>query len=61
MPHIGIVGAGVSGLRCAEILIQKGFKVTILEGRDRLGGRMCQHRLPTGHLIDLGPNWIRKK
>lgn len=28
------------GLRCAEVLIKKGVKVTILEGRDRVGGRV---------------------
>jgi UDP-galactopyranose mutase len=40
-PHIGIVGAGISGLRCADILIQNGARVTILEARDRIGGRVC--------------------
>lgn len=39
-PHVGIVGAGLAGLRCAEILISEGVKVTILEARDRLGGRV---------------------
>lgn len=28
------------GLRCADVLIKKGVKVTILEGRDRVGGRV---------------------
>jgi predicted NAD/FAD-binding protein len=41
-PHIGIVGAGVSGLRSAEILLEHEFKVTILEARDRIGGRVIQ-------------------
>ena len=40
-PHVCIVGAGMAGLRCAEVLIEKGIKVTILEGRDRIGGRVC--------------------
>ena len=35
-----IVGAGISGLRCAEVLTQQGLKVTILEGRNRIGGRV---------------------
>jgi phytoene dehydrogenase-like protein len=41
-PHIGIIGAGVAGLRCADILTQHGAKVTILEGRDRIGGRVFE-------------------
>jgi NADPH-dependent glutamate synthase beta subunit-like oxidoreductase len=39
-PHVGIVGAGVAGLRCADILLQHGVKVTILEARNRVGGRV---------------------
>lgn len=57
IPHIGIIGAGVAGLRCADTLLQHGVKVTILEGRDRVGGRLCQSS-QLGHLVDLGPNWI---
>ncbi|OTA62286.1 FAD/NAD(P)-binding domain-containing protein [Hypoxylon sp. EC38] len=57
MPHVGIVGAGVSGLRCAEILLSHGFKVTILEARDRIGGRICQSD-ELGYTVDIGPNWI---
>lgn len=41
IPHICVVGAGVAGLRCADVLLQHGAKVTILEGRDRVGGRVC--------------------
>lgn len=35
-----IVGAGVSGLRCAEVLLENDFDVTIYEARDRIGGRV---------------------
>jgi alanine dehydrogenase len=41
IPHVCVVGAGVAGLRCADVLLQHGVKVTILEGRDRVGGRVC--------------------
>jgi len=40
IPHVGIIGAGVAGLRCADVLLEHGIKVTILEGRDRIGGRV---------------------
>jgi hypothetical protein len=45
-------------LRCADLLLQYGFRVTILEGRDRVGGRLHQEKLPNGRLIDVGANWI---
>ena len=49
---IAIVGAGFAALRCADVLLQRGCKVTIFEARDRLGGRVAQsHHL--GHLVDL--------
>ncbi|KAI1802017.1 FAD/NAD(P)-binding domain-containing protein [Daldinia bambusicola] len=57
IPHIGIVGAGASGLRCADILFSYGFKVTILEARDRIGGRICQSD-ELGYTVDMGPNWV---
>ena len=39
--HVGVVGAGFAGLRCADVLLQHGHKVTIFEARNRLGGRVC--------------------
>ena len=50
-----IVGAGVSGLICAERLIQRspGLAVAVLEARDRIGGRL--HSTDTG--VDLGGSW----
>ncbi|KAK4138894.1 FAD/NAD(P)-binding domain-containing protein [Trichocladium antarcticum] len=57
-PHVGVVGAGFAGLRCADVLLASGFRVTILEARNRLGGRIYQERLPNGHLFDVGANWI---
>ncbi|KAK4147969.1 uncharacterized protein C8A04DRAFT_33531 [Dichotomopilus funicola] len=57
-PHVGIIGAGFSGLRCADVMLRSGFRVTILEARNRLGGRIYQERLQNGHLVDIGANWI---
>lgn len=30
----------------------------MIEGRSRLGGRVHQVTLPSGHTVDAGPNWI---
>ena len=39
-PHVCIVGAGVSGLRCAAVLLDHHYEVTIIEARNRIGGRV---------------------
>ena len=39
-PHVCIVGAGMAGIRCAQVMMEKGAKVTVFEGRDRIGGRV---------------------
>ena len=43
--HIVIIGAGAAGLMAARELARTGKKVTILEARDRCGGRI--HPLPS--------------
>lgn len=39
-PHVAIIGAGFSGLSCADVLMKNGANVTIFEAKDRLGGRV---------------------
>ena len=48
----------MAGLSAAIQLQQRGADVIIIEGRDRVGGRICKaeefHDVP----IDLGASWI---
>jgi polyamine oxidase len=55
--NILVVGAGVAGLAAARELKFKGFKVTVLEGRNRIGGRIFTDE-SIGLPVDLGASWI---
>ena len=52
-----VLGAGVAGLRAAQVMREAGWRVSVSEGRDRIGGRvLTDHRL--GFPIDLGASWV---
>jgi len=55
-----VLGAGIAGLTAAQELSAAGFSVVVLEGRERIGGRL--HTVPmddgSGANIDLGAAWI---
>jgi phytoene dehydrogenase-like protein len=52
-----VVGAGISGLTAARLLAKAGRSVTVLEARDRVGGRVHTDR-SDGRITDLGASWI---
>ncbi len=55
--EITIVGAGLAGLTAAWLLRQQGIAATVLEARDRVGGRTRSVAL--GEVAgDLGAAWI---
>jgi monoamine oxidase len=65
---IVVVGAGFGGLTAAWWLSHHGASVTVLEARDRVGGRVWTHRDPkTTQMIERGgeligrnhPTWLR--
>jgi squalene-associated FAD-dependent desaturase len=52
-PSVLIIGGGLAGLAAATALAPVGFQVTLLESRNRLGGRASSFSDPsTGQLID---------
>lgn len=53
-----VVGAGIAGLAAARDLTSRGFRVTVIEGRDRIGGRIWTDRSLGGIPLDLGASWI---
>ena len=56
-PKVAVIGAGMSGLRCADVLTRAGAHVTMFEARNRIGGRV--HQVDNGgYLVDTGSNWI---
>lgn len=52
-----IIGGGLSGLRLASLLNERGDDFMLFEGRDRLGGRILSKNHQTGQ-FDLGPAWF---
>ncbi len=52
-----VIGAGFSGLQCARRLHDAGLRVTVLEARDRIGGRTHVTEL-AGRTVDIGGQWI---
>jgi monoamine oxidase len=52
-----VVGAGMAGLAAATNLAKAGYRVIVLEARDRIGGRMRTDR-SLGCAVDLGASWI---
>ncbi|KAL4530257.1 hypothetical protein Ndes2437B_g03764 [Nannochloris sp. 'desiccata'] len=70
--HVVVIGAGVSGLKAAADLQRSGAKVTVLEARNRIGGRVHTHTfdlttttgaaahstLPVDVKVDLGATFV---
>jgi monoamine oxidase len=56
---VAVVGAGVAGLVAARRLREAGYDVTVLEARDRVGGRTLNQPIPgTDHVIEMGGQWL---
>ncbi len=52
-----VIGAGASGIAASESLMAAGFKVILIEARDRMGGR-ASTRLVGSVPFDAGASWL---
>ena len=53
-----IVGAGLTGLTLARNLTEQGIDFLLLEGRDRIGGRIHSIETQDGAVVEMGATWF---
>lgn len=56
MRSVNIIGGGIGGLATAALLAREGYKVTIFEKNQTLGG-VCNRFEANGFTYDTGPSW----
>jgi len=58
MSNVVVVGAGLAGLAAARRLVASGHEVTVIEARERAGGRTEGLVLDDGTPLELGGAWL---
>jgi monoamine oxidase len=56
-----VVGAGLAGLTAATGLAERGFEVTVIDARDRVGGRTHGIEVAPGSWVDAGAAYLGDK
>jgi len=54
--NVIIVGAGFGGLAAAALLARDGYRVTVIEKNEQVGGRASVWK-KDGFVFDMGPSW----
>ena len=54
---VAVIGAGAAGIAAARTLAGTGLSVTVLEARDRIGGR-AHTLVREGVAVDMGCGWL---
>jgi monoamine oxidase len=57
-PDVAIIGAGMAGLAAARMLAEQGLEVVLIEGRDRVGGRVETIHSEAALPAELGPEYV---
>jgi monoamine oxidase len=53
-----VIGAGAAGLAAGHRLSEARVSILVLEARTRIGGRAHSMPTRTGHVVDLGCEWL---
>ena len=60
-PHVAIIGGGITGLTAAYTLLKEGARVTVLEGRQAIGGLSATFTLEADSLFNpLGKSDLQR-
>ncbi|MBS1201163.1 MAG: pao [Proteobacteria bacterium] len=57
-PDVAVIGAGGAGITAAKQLAAAGYRVVVLEARDRIGGRAFTDGSSVGVPWDRGCSWL---
>jgi renalase len=57
MDPVIVIGAGISGISCARVLVEAGVAVRVRDGGRRIGGRMAVEHLG-GRPVDTGASYF---
>lgn len=55
---VGVIGAGIAGLACAQALRRSGVDVCVLEKSRGVGGRVATRRIDSGITFDHGAQYF---